>query len=57
MNIGDLVRHIRTGRIMVVWQICPLGNIGLWSHLNLRGSGPLYPGSLIWTHPGALEHV
>ena len=57
MNVGDLVRHIRTGRLMVVWRICPLGNVGLWSHLNLRGTGPLYRGSLIWTHPGALEHV
>ena len=57
MNIGDLVRHTRTGRLMVVWRICDRGNLGLWSHLNLRGNGPRIPGTLIWTHTGAVERV
>ena len=57
MNIGDLVRHVRTNRLFVIFSIADNGNIGCWAPLGLSGRRPLRPGHLIWTHTGALELV
>ena len=51
MKIGNLVRIKRTGCLWIVADICPLGNIGLWSPSINR------PGDLRWTYADALEVV